>query len=161
MNCALCGSEFKNAAGLAGHKQLAHQTQEVSEERLTGLERRFGELIEVLGASEKGEEMEGDDRAVSVKDLKIRDLEVERDNARATVADLQEKLTATERTHDRLGPLLVHAKEGSCGNCSVDLKDHNKRVIEMAFEEADPKFVLRLAVSKGAIPETIRIKIPD
>lgn len=162
MNCALCGSEFKNASGLAGHKQLAHQAQEVSEDRLTALEQRFGELIEVLGASSaKGEEMEGADRAVSVKDLKIRDLDHELAAAKATVADLREKLTATERSHDRLGPLLVHAKDGSCTNCNADLREHNAAVIKTALKNIDPKVVQEIAIAAGVVPQTIRVQIPD
>jgi len=162
VTCSLCGLEFKNAAGLSGHKRIVHKAQEVSEDRLTALEQRFGELIEVLGASAgKGEEMEGDDRPVSVKDLKIRDLELELVAAKSMAADLGEKLIATERSHDRLGPILVHARDRSCANCYADLREHNEALIKMAFEDIDPKVLQQMAIAAGVMPDTIRVSLPD
>ena len=94
------------------------------------------------------------DRDISDRD---RDL-VSRD---AKIQELTQSLEGERKTHDRLGPLLVHAKDGSCANCNADLREHNEAVIKGALEKIDPKVLHDLALAGGVIPQTIKVTIPD
>jgi len=166
VTCSLCNKEFKNGAGLAGHKALAHHAQEVSEDRLEALERRFGELIEVVGARlEQGEEVvtEKGDAPVTVKDLRIRDLEAELSYAKGMVDDLGEKLRQTERRHafGSFAEVLAHAKSKTCSDCSQSFEDLALLHARTTLTEIDDKALLELAVQRGVLPETIRIQLPD
>ena len=86
----------------------------------------------------------------ALKDRDIKDLEKERDQAKA-----EAEKAAT--THPSLKSQLDHAEDGTCENCKTAMVDFKKKVIANAFAEITPQAAAELAISRGGIPASFEV----
>jgi len=165
--CEMCGKEFKNRAGLAGHKQLEHHAGEVSDQRLIAVENRLsavdGRLEELLdyfgvqpqsaGATPMAQQVD-QTAAMTEAVNKALDARGERQELVAAKARIAELENAPDPGY---AAMVIHA--ASCPNCKVARQaDVAEIAVKMLKELTGPELV-ELAIERNAIPT--RFEIPD
>lgn len=165
--CETCLKQFKDKSGLSGHVRFSHPgTVPRAIESLEALRQEVAELPEQVLLALDGLRQELLDKLEQVRQAsfshahKAAEQEVKLLKSSESVRQLEHRVSEASLAQvdiPDLGAIIEHCEDGTCKAHAAQWYDIKKQIIQLAYDNASPKWIEKRAEELGFAPKRIII----